>query len=768
VPRFSALNDHDFEVFVADLFHAVEDQRYEVFARGADGGVDLRHLGDDGIRVVQCKHAVFSTVAQLVSEAKKERLNLAALDPQPVSYRFVTSRRLTAANKVILGVELAPYIGSDADVLGEDDLSLLLGEHAEVERRHIKLWMPSSAGLQALLNASVGSRARTLAQDIERSLPLWVHNTAFDEARQMLRDHGTCVIAGAAGIGKTTLAKLLVGDAIDAGYELVAVSGDIEEAWSVHDPSIPQIIYYDDFLGRSALEPRLGRREEDRLVQLMRLTGRSEATKFVLTTREYILQHAHQIHDRLEEGDFDRRKVLLELPAYTRRQRAEIFYSHAHASGALSGAARAALLVDDAYARIIDHPNYNPRQIEWITGMSGHTITNTEDQDYVTFAVEALDDGTRLWRHGFENELIDAPRALLFTLAGLPNQVALDDLERAFNAHCAAADISVRGRAFEKAMAVIDDSFVRTSAESGTLFVAFYDPSVADFVIAYLNDSLEDAVTVLRGSVFFEQTLRLIGSLRLTTDCDTRLILAAAEAVERTDDSPSTEWQLVRYGHEQDPRRIKPRASWARRAARLGHLSQDSAFTGDPAAIDLIKTTYVRAVERAKTRWRDGYDDPLLAIALVREMLLRSEDVADAGSAAKGLILNGLAFAQAFVEAEALHDLVPAAFDEHEWADVRSRLHDVAHEQLNNWEEMSDVSEIEEITDVARELNVELDAEVVREATRKLAARIDYAEERAMEEASWPRDEDVVADPPAPESDDTDAVRAIFSRLAAE
>jgi hypothetical protein len=92
----SALNDHDFEVFVADLFHGVEDRRYEVFARGADGGVDLWHLGGDGMHVVQCRHAVFSTVAQLVSQAKKERVNLAALDPQPASYRFVTSRRLTS------------------------------------------------------------------------------------------------------------------------------------------------------------------------------------------------------------------------------------------------------------------------------------------------------------------------------------------------------------------------------------------------------------------------------------------------------------------------------------------------------------------------------------------------------------------------------------------------------------------------------------------------------------------------------------------------
>jgi hypothetical protein len=96
------------------------------------------------------------------------------------------------------------------------------------------------------------------------------------------------------------------------------------------------------------------------------------------------------------------------------------------------------------------------------------------------------------------------------------------------------------------------------------------------------------------------------------------------------------------------------------------------------------------------------------------------------------------------------------------------RLHDVAHEELNDWEEMGDVSEIEEITDVARDLEVELDAEVVREVTRKLAARIDYAEERAMEEALWRPDEDVTVDLPAGESDDSDAVRAIFSRLAAE
>jgi len=94
-----------------------------------------------------------------------------------------------------------------------------------------------------------------------------------------------------------------VSDALDDGYELVVVSADLEEAWSVQDPAVRQIVYYDDFLGRSALEPRLGRNEDDSLVAFIRLAGRSATTRFVLTTREYILRHAHQLYERLADGD---------------------------------------------------------------------------------------------------------------------------------------------------------------------------------------------------------------------------------------------------------------------------------------------------------------------------------------------------------------------------------------------------------------------------------------------------------------------------------
>jgi hypothetical protein len=70
VRSFASLTDHDFELLVADLFDAEEDARYEVFARGADLGVDLRREGEEGEwHVVQCKHYLHSTLATLLVSA---------------------------------------------------------------------------------------------------------------------------------------------------------------------------------------------------------------------------------------------------------------------------------------------------------------------------------------------------------------------------------------------------------------------------------------------------------------------------------------------------------------------------------------------------------------------------------------------------------------------------------------------------------------------------------------------------------------------------
>jgi hypothetical protein len=187
VYNFAALTDHDFELLVADVLGAEEQVRYEVFARGPDLGVDLRREDGAGhVHVVQCKQYHDSTIHDLRRAARSEREKLGRLSPHPASYRFVTSRRLTAANKRDLKGDLAPFIRRQADILGEHDLELLLNRHAPVQRRHIKLWLSSAAQLRTLLESATYSRSKALAEEIAELLPRWVPGQVFFDARELL------------------------------------------------------------------------------------------------------------------------------------------------------------------------------------------------------------------------------------------------------------------------------------------------------------------------------------------------------------------------------------------------------------------------------------------------------------------------------------------------------------------------------------------------------------------------------------------------------
>lgn len=202
---------------------------------------------------MQCKHFAGSSFSALRAAARKEAARLTANKARFASYTFVASQPLTALRKTRLAQELSPWIASDSDVIGAHDLESLLDRHPEVERRQVKLWLTGGTQLAALLRAGTIHRSRSLLEDIQRSLPSYVQGQAFDEARPRLRDQRVLVIAGVPGIGKTTLARILMADAVLDGYEPIEVSHDIEEGWEMLDDSTKQIFLYDDFLGRAAL-----------------------------------------------------------------------------------------------------------------------------------------------------------------------------------------------------------------------------------------------------------------------------------------------------------------------------------------------------------------------------------------------------------------------------------------------------------------------------------------------------------------------------------
>ena len=367
-------------------------------------------------------------------------------------------------------------------------------------------------------------------------------------AKEVLRKERVCVIAGVPGIGKTTLAKMLLADAITDNYTPVHVSEDIEEAWSLYRPDRKQIFYYDDFLGRTALTSQLGKNEEDRLLRFLRVAARSKTTRIILTTREYILQQAHDLYEHFGREDGPEHKLLLELKHYSRLDKARIFYNHAFVSGALTREARVALLKGCAYEQIIDHPAYNPRQIEWITGLSGHRLTAADNSDYVKFAVAALNEPERIWRYAFERQLTPQQRALLMTLAALPDVVELNDLRSAFLAFCRVGGVRARPIDFERALKVLENSFVSTQREGNNIFASFQNPGIEDYIASVLRASPEDASVILRAAVTFEQVEKAARLLSLPAHGSAELLEQFISSATRCLTSGTFEWHDVHVG----------------------------------------------------------------------------------------------------------------------------------------------------------------------------------------------------------------------------
>ena len=762
---FTALSDHDFEVLAADLLSAEADARFEVFSRGPDKGIDLRCTTlPDGPHIVQCKHLQRSGFATLERHAREEKKKVDALDPAPGRYRFVTSQPLTVDRKDKLKTALSPWITDAADILGAEDLDGLLSAHPQVERQHVKLWLTGGNQLDALLSAGTYHRSRQLLEEAQDALPRYVESGSFFEARERLRKERVLILAGPPGIGKTTLARMLLVDAALDGHEPVEISGDVEEGNGTFRPEEAQIFYYDDFLGTTFLQDRLSKNEDKRLTQFIRRVARSSTSMLVLTTREYILRQAAQLYEEFDREGVQARRFVLELDSYTRMERALILYNHIWASQELDENARRALATDDGYAKVIDHPAYNPRLIEYITGLASRRLHAGENADYISFAVSVLNDPSVIWRHAFERQLDAHQRSLLVAVATLPAPVTPADLEIAYLARCEAAVLPTPGRSFMQALRVLEGSFVAVKQQDATVFVEPANPSIVDFVAAWLAESPTEMSATITGAVFLTQ-LQWLRRAVIAPPSDgvvraaTRLPFAAA--VQRLWGSADPGWHHVRHAGSDEVRLGRTRPQPELRASWLARMLRD-----DPALEDHLGPFLASAVTTIAGGWAEnGVMDPSIPVALVRGLAASGRLTPELEAAAKAVLdgSDGVVYAYKWTQLKELRDVRPGLFTEEEWDELVDRCQDWVDDEVADGTNVDRLEELDELTELAGSMGLRVDEEAV-EALRE---RITEREQEQEAEAEADRESRRVdGEAPRP-SDDNTEVRALFNRLIA-
>ncbi|PQV47406.1 restriction endonuclease [Jejuia pallidilutea] len=513
--NFKTLNDKEFENLTRDLLSAEMEIEFQSFKSGRDKGIDLRYSTTrDNKIVVQIKHYANSTFAQLKHTLSNTELpKIKKLKPE--RYIVATSLELSPQETEEIKEILSPFVLSLNDIYWNQRINALLSKFQDIERNHFKLWFSSSSILTNILNNSSYLKSAYLETELENKISHYVKTDFHDKATEILKTQKVLLITGAPGVGKTTLAQMIILDFINNGYEHLVIEDKINEAENLLSPdeNKKQIIYFDDFLGSNIYEILNPRNNENSLIRFISRVRANPNKLLVLTTRTTILNQALSAYEKLryrklhEESKFE-----IYLDEYSRYHKAEILYNHIY-FGNLNDEYRSFIFKDENYFKIIKHDNYNPRLIEYFTNEIH--LNEITPENYLNFILENLDNPDEIWRNSYENQIDSEDRFLLNSLFTLRGEATLNSLEQAFNVRIEneAENFGhvVKNDSFNKSIKNLEGSYLKTSydGKNETVIISFVNPSISDFLINYLKQSNFEKLRLIKGMVFIEQIVNV-------------------------------------------------------------------------------------------------------------------------------------------------------------------------------------------------------------------------------------------------------------------
>lgn len=550
---FNMLQPAEFEELSRDLLQKQHGVFVESFTDGRDGGIDLRFAKDGKANIiVQAKR--YKDWNSLKGVLTKEKNKLAKLNP--ARYILTTSVGLTPDNKATIVGMLSPYITSTEDILGRDDLNNLIGLFPEVENRHNKLWLASTNVLENILSSVKNSATLNWTafelEEIRQEIATYVMNPSFDKARRMLEEYGVVIISGIPGIGKTTLARLLIYYFLNRASapgapkdiknfdQLVYITDTMDAASALYKPGERQIFFFDDFLGDVTFDKK-GGEFDNKLVKFMRAVKRDKDNKlFILATREHILSEARLVYKNLNMEEYDIPKCVVQLSDYTSIIRARILYNHLSVAN-LPDEYIDEFLKDKGYHRLVEHVNFNPRIIEMF--IRRNQWRHHSSSSFMNKFKEVFDNPEAVWEMAFEN-LNEFAQYALLVLVAMGTEIDMEDWKKAFIAFCRntydTSGLVFSEKEWRNTMKILHECFIKTSLIGRDKLVTAYSPSVRDFLIGYLRKSPENVIRILSAAIYTEQLHTIFrdgdsngagNTVVLLTDKDIQTVVASLERI---------------------------------------------------------------------------------------------------------------------------------------------------------------------------------------------------------------------------------------------
>ncbi|WP_186423815.1 restriction endonuclease [Lacrimispora celerecrescens] len=510
----SNLNDYEFEILCKDIMQELLDEELFTFSRGVDAGVDICDKEKTPAIIIQVKHYADSTYSQFKSALKKEVAKIQRHHPK--KYFICTSQSLTRKNKQeIIGLfdEFMPDI---SHVIDKNDINSFLEDeqNKDIVEKNYKLWLCASNVLSLVNNQNVFIDCSELMLDIEEQIKLFVETQAYHDAIKRLHQDNIIIIIGAPGVGKSSVSKMLLLHYADKGYKVRYVTNnnisEIKRSLSLA-PNKKEIVLLDDFLGQHYLN--LKDSQPNELKTLISFVTRSRRKKLILNSRVTIFNEAAQAYLTFREimVRYEGNKYLLDLDKMSSLEKAKILYNHLYFNG-LPQEYLSQVKRNKGYLRIVNHANYNPRVIEYVT--QKYNYGTVSGRDYLQYIIGKLDNPEDVWKDEFRNRLDMNDRVLMNTLYSL-SDTTVDStvLERAFNKRIireAKGDTSVNQ--YKESIIRLTDSLIKNVDDRGAVKITAINPSVNDYLFSEITSNPNEQIAIIDNAVFYEQIFRALKS----------------------------------------------------------------------------------------------------------------------------------------------------------------------------------------------------------------------------------------------------------------
>lgn len=511
--NYESLSDVEFEALAQDVMSKMLGVELKRFAKGRDGGVDLTNDAHSREIIVQVKHYYRSSVSSLLTNLRKEIRNVEINKPN--KYFVVTSATLSADKKDEIYQMFQDYMVDVNNVITREDIEGLLqsDDYIGVVKKHYKLWLQSTNILDLIFSADIEQDSLVCLTSIKENEKILVQTKAYFEAMKCLETSRILFLTGTPGVGKTITAQMLVLKYISEGYRLrfstdTSDLNTLKKSLSLSRDT-KEVILLDDCFGQYYFKMKSS--QDSELTYLINLVKISPKKVLILNSRLTILNEAKSLSHELEKCfcSEDIHIHVIDMNRMSILDKAKILYNHLFFSD-LPSEYFESVKAKNFYRDIINHKNYTPRIIEFITTRRNYTLVSSSD--YPQYIRGVLDCPNEIWDNEYSQRIQQVDRIFLGTLFSLTDTIIdAELLQKCFNRRLIQSrEIDQTVDNFRNCLTRLNMSMIRVIDDHSQMKIGVINPSVNDYLAYRLKNNEPEREAIFRSICSIEQAEKMI------------------------------------------------------------------------------------------------------------------------------------------------------------------------------------------------------------------------------------------------------------------